>query len=65
MSKHVGKSTNYDSYVVITEYFDLANPVTKVDDIPDYEIYSQTIDSLNKRFWQSCFKRHRNRLHRF
>ena len=46
MSKHVGKSTNYDGYVVTTEHFDLANPVTKVDDIPDYEMYSQTIDSL-------------------
>lgn len=28
--------TNYDGYVVTTEHFDLANPVTKVDDIPDH-----------------------------
>ncbi len=38
-----------------TEHFDLANPVTKVDDIPDYEMYSQTIDSLNKRFGNRLF----------
>ncbi|MBO6438004.1 histidinol-phosphatase, partial [Enterococcus faecium] len=30
-----------------TEHFDLANRVTKVDNIPDYEMYIQTIDSLN------------------
>ncbi|MBG0478308.1 histidinol-phosphatase, partial [Enterococcus faecium] len=39
-----------------TEHFDLANPVTKVDDIPDYEMYSQTIDSLNKRFGNRVLK---------
>lgn len=48
--------TNYDGYVVTTEHFDLANPVTKVDDIPDYEMYSQTIDSLNKRFGNRVLK---------
>ncbi|NTS04294.1 histidinol-phosphatase, partial [Enterococcus faecium] len=39
-----------------TEHFDLANPVTKVDDILDYEMYSQTIDSLNKRFGNRVLK---------
>ncbi|MFK0554690.1 histidinol-phosphatase, partial [Enterococcus lactis] len=39
-----------------TEHFDLANPVTKVDDIPDYEMYSQTINSLNKRFGNRVLK---------
>ena len=48
--------TNYDGYVVTTEHFDLANPVTKVDDIPDHETYSQTIDSLNKRFGNRVLK---------
>lgn len=42
--------TNYDGFVVTTEHFDLANPVTKTDDIPDYVQYTKAIAELNTRF---------------
>lgn len=48
--------TNYEGFVVTTEHFDLANPVTKTDDIPDYETYSQTIDALNRKYGNRVLK---------
>ena len=38
----------YDGDLVTTEHYDLSNPYTKQDDIPDYEAYSREIASLNQ-----------------
>lgn len=32
---------HYSGEIVTTEHFDLSNPYSKQDDIPDYEAYSQ------------------------
>ncbi|WP_066914295.1 PHP domain-containing protein [Streptococcus sp. DD12] len=40
----------YPGEVVTTEHFDLSNPYTKQDDIPDYQAYSQKIAELNSRY---------------
>lgn len=36
--------------IVTTEHYDLSNPYTKQDDVPDYEAYCQEIAALNERF---------------
>lgn len=36
--------------IVTTEHFDLSNPYSKQDDIPDYDIYSREIEELKSRF---------------
>ena len=39
--------THYDGEIVTTEHYDLSNPFTKQDDIPDYDAYSKQIADLN------------------
>lgn len=39
---------HYSGEIVTTEHFDLSNPYSKQDDIPDYEAYSQEIAALNE-----------------
>lgn len=39
--------THYDGDIVTTEHYDLSNPFTKQDDIPNYEAYSHEIAKLN------------------
>ncbi len=46
----------FAGYIVTTEHFDLANPVTKQDDAPDYQAYTQTIDELNKKYGNRILK---------
>lgn len=41
---------NYDGSIVTTEHYDLSNPYTKQDDVPDYEAYSAEIAELNKTY---------------
>lgn len=41
---------NSTGYVVTTEHFDVANPVTGQTDAPDYQEYAAEIELLNKRF---------------
>ncbi len=40
----------YPGELVTTEHYDLSNPYTKQDDIPDYQAYSQKIAALNSRY---------------
>ena len=40
----------YDGEIVTTEHFDLSNPYSKQDDVPDYEAYSKEIAELNKQY---------------
>lgn len=40
----------YSGEIVTTEHFDLSNPYTKKDDIPDYDAYSREIDQLNQAY---------------
>ncbi|HFH9922271.1 TPA: hypothetical protein ACGO9Z_001225 [Streptococcus suis] len=41
---------HYSGEIVTTEHFDLSNPYSKQDDIPDYEAYSQEIAVLNEDY---------------
>ena len=41
---------NYEDELVTTEHFDLSNPYTKIDDVPDYEAYSKEIAELNQYY---------------
>ncbi|MFV8211050.1 PHP domain-containing protein [Streptococcus pluranimalium] len=41
---------HYSGEIVTTEHFDLSNPYSKQDDIPDYEAYSQEIAALNEGY---------------
>jgi histidinol-phosphatase (PHP family) len=41
---------NYDDELVTTEHYDLSNPYSKQDDIPNYEEYSKKIELLNKTY---------------
>ncbi len=41
---------NYEGEIVTTEHFDLSNPYSQQDDIPDYEAYSKEIEQLNQRY---------------
>ncbi len=41
---------NYEGDVVTTEHFDLSNPYSQQDDIPDYEAYSKEIEDLKKQY---------------
>ncbi|MDR1567393.1 MAG: PHP domain-containing protein [Streptococcaceae bacterium] len=40
----------FSGFIVTTEHFDLANPVTGEDNIPDYLAYTQKVDQLNQKF---------------
>lgn len=40
----------YDGDLVTTEHFDLSNPYSKQDDIPDYEAYFSEIERLKKHY---------------
>ena len=40
--------THFDGEIVTTEHYDLSNPYTKQDDVPEYEAYSREIESLNR-----------------
>lgn len=42
--------THFDGEIVTTEHYDLSNPYTKQDDVPDYEAYSHEIESLNLKY---------------
>ena len=42
--------THYDGDIVTTEHYDLSNPYTKQDDIPDYDAYSKEIAELNVKY---------------
>ncbi len=46
----------YDGEIVTTEHFDLSNPYSKQDDVPDYEAYSKEIAELN-RFYNNRIKK--------
>lgn len=41
---------HYTGDIVTTEHYDLSNPYTKQDDVPDYEAYSREIAKLNKKY---------------
>lgn len=41
---------NSTGYVVTTEHFDVANPVTGQTDAPDYQAYTDEIKALNQRY---------------
>ncbi|MFC3929096.1 hypothetical protein ACVR05_03855 [Streptococcus caprae] len=41
---------HYDGELVTTEHFDLSNPFSKRDDIPDYDAYSAEIAELNQHY---------------
>ena len=36
--------THFDGEIVTTEHYDLSNPYTKQDDVPDYESYSHEVE---------------------
>ncbi|MFS9437362.1 PHP domain-containing protein [Streptococcus sobrinus] len=40
----------YPGEIVTTEHFDLSNPYTKQDDVPDYAAYHQEIERLNRLY---------------
>ena len=42
--------THYDGDIVTTEHYDLSNPYTKQDDVPDYDAYSGEIAELNRKY---------------
>ncbi|MFC3931256.1 PHP domain-containing protein [Streptococcus dentapri] len=42
--------THYDGEIVTTEHYDLSNPYTGRDDVPDYEAYSKEIAELTARY---------------
>ena len=42
--------THCDGEIVTTEHYDLSNPYTKQDDVPEYEAYSHEIESLNLKY---------------
>lgn len=37
--------THFDGEIVTTEHYDLSNPYTKQDDVPDYESYSHEVEN--------------------
>ena len=41
---------NYEGELVTTEHYDLSNPYSKQDDVPDYEAYSEEIAALNAQY---------------
>ncbi|MBS7577237.1 MULTISPECIES: PHP domain-containing protein [unclassified Enterococcus] len=47
---------NFDGFVVTTEHFDLANPVTHQDDVPDYAAYQEKIAELNQKYQNRVLK---------
>ncbi|AXQ78383.1 hypothetical protein DDV21_004465 [Streptococcus chenjunshii] len=40
----------YDGEIVTTEHYDLSNPYSKQDDVPDYAAYSQKIRELKEQY---------------
>ena len=42
--------THYDGDIVTTEHYDLSNPYTKQDNVPDYDAYSREIAELNRKY---------------
>ena len=47
---------NSTGFVVTTEHFDVANPVTGQTDAPDYATYSAEIDQLNLKYGNRILK---------
>lgn len=41
---------HYSGEVVTTEHYDLSNPYSGQDDVPDYEAYSKEIDKLSQEY---------------
>lgn len=41
---------NYEGELVTTEHYDLSNPYSKQDDVPDYEAYSEEIAALSAQY---------------
>ena len=41
---------HYEGELVTTEHYDLSNPYSKQDDVPDYEAYSEEIAALNAQY---------------
>ena len=41
---------DYLTHYVTTEHYDLSNPYTKQDDVPDYDAYSREIAELNRKY---------------
>ncbi|EHJ52839.1 PHP domain-containing protein [Streptococcus macacae] len=41
---------HYEGDIITTEHYDLSNPYTKQDDVPDYEAYSKEIAELNQTY---------------
>ncbi len=41
---------NFEGEIVTTEHYDLSNPYSKQDDVPDYENYSKEIAELNLQY---------------
>ena len=39
-----------DGEIITTEHFDMSNPETSRDDVPDYDNYSRTIDDFQDYF---------------
>lgn len=42
--------THYDGDIVTTEHYDLSNPYTKQDNVPNYDAYSREIAELNRKY---------------
>ncbi|MGT2929476.1 hypothetical protein ACVR1G_04425 [Streptococcus dentasini] len=42
--------SQFKGEIVTTEHYDLSNPYTRQDDIPDYKVYTKEIADLNKKF---------------
>lgn len=40
----------FEGEIVTTEHYDLSNPYSQQDDVPDYEAYSREIAELNSRY---------------
>ena len=47
---------NSTGFVVTTEHFDVANPVTGQTDVPDYWAYSAEIEQLNIQYGNRILK---------
>ncbi|MEX2783562.1 hypothetical protein AB3331_00030 [Streptococcus sp. H49] len=41
---------HYNGEIVTTEHYDLSNPYSQQDDIPDYEAYSKEIEKLKRHY---------------
>lgn len=41
---------SFDGEIVTTEHYDVSNPYSQQDDVPDYEAYSAEITKLNEKY---------------